>query len=107
MAKTARPRGPHDRGERERKRRPDRDHDREHGGEPGRSDPLGRDYPVFSKLRGARWQGSALPTAQAFARAVSQWRRLPGAIGTTATDLGNSTTVSPPVTGGTRKDDVP
>jgi len=107
MAKTAKPRGPHGGAERERKRRPDRDREHGDGRKPGHSDPLGRDYPVFSKLRGARWQGSAVPTAQAFARAVSQWRRLPGAIGTTATDLGNSTTVSPPVTGGTRKDDVP
>ncbi|HYB09447.1 MAG TPA: hypothetical protein VEJ16_07235 [Alphaproteobacteria bacterium] len=105
MAKTAKPQGPRDRGAG--KRRPDRDHDRKHGDEPGRSDPLGRDYPVFSKLRGARWQGSAPATAQAFARAVSQWRRLPGAVGTTATDLGKGATEPPPATGGGEKGDVP
>lgn len=59
-----------------------REHEREH------SDRRGRDFPVFLTIRGARWLGSATPTAEAYARAFAQWRRLPGAIGVTAADLG-------------------
>jgi hypothetical protein len=82
---------------------------REHGdgdGERGRHGALGRDYPVFAKVRGARWQGSAPPTAQAFARALAQWRRLPGAISATAADLGNAAT-PPPAPGPDDPDDEP
>jgi hypothetical protein len=60
----------------------DRQREREH------SDRRGRDLPVFLTIRGARWLGSAPPTAEAYARALAQWRRLPGAIGVTAADLG-------------------
>jgi hypothetical protein len=87
--------------------------DRPHGrrerdeGEPVRFDPFGRDYPAFASLRGARWQGSGPPTAQAFARAMAQWRRLPGAIGTTAADLGSGAATSPPAAGEDGADDVP
>ena len=52
------------------------------------SDRRGKDVPVFMKVRGKRWLGSAPPTAQAYANALAQWRRLPGAIGVTSTDLG-------------------
>lgn len=88
MARRERPRGPH--GPREPGKH---DHDGDH--EPERSEPEGRDYAVIAELRGARWQGTAPPTAQAFARALSQWRRLPGAIATTATDFGNAATTLP------------
>jgi hypothetical protein len=91
MAKSDRPRGPHERDE----------------GEPVRSDPFGRDYPVFARLRGVRWQGSGPATAQAFARALAQWRRLPGAIGATAADLGNAAATPPPAAGGGGTNDVP
>jgi hypothetical protein len=60
----------------------DRRREREH------SDRRGRDFPVFLTIRGARWLGSEAPTAEAYARAFAQWRRLPGAIGVTPADLG-------------------
>lgn len=90
MPNDSKPRGPRERG----------------GREPERSDANEGDYPVIAKLRGARWVGSAPPTAQAFARALAQWQRLPGAVGTAATDLGNAA-APPPAAGQTREDDVP
>ena len=51
--------------------------------------------------------GSAPPTAQAYARALAQWRRLPGSIGTTATDLGNAAGTAKPGPEGTTKKDKP
>ena len=83
---------------------------REHGdddGERGRHGALGRDYPVFAKFRGARWQGSGPPTAQAFARALAQWRQLPGSIGATAADLGKAAVTPPPGSEAGATDDVP
>jgi hypothetical protein len=67
-----------------------RDHEHEH------SDRRGRDFPVFLKIRGARWLGSAPPTAEAYARALVQWRQLPGAISATATDLGDGAGAAKP-----------
>src|SRR5438270_10744648 len=70
----------------------------EQGGESERPEPdgehkepdrEGRDHPVLVQIIAARWLGSEPPTAQAYARALSQWRQLPGAIGTAATDLGH------------------
>ena len=49
----------------------------------------GRDRAMQLALVAARWEGSAPPTADAYARALAQWRQLPGAIATSATDLGN------------------
>jgi hypothetical protein len=49
--------------------------------------PRGRDFPAFVKIRTARWLGSAPATAEAYSRALAQWRQLPGAIGVTTTDL--------------------
>jgi len=73
-------------------RRGDGDHDRGHEREREHehSDRRDRDFPVFLKIRGARWLGSAPPTAEAYARALAQWRQLPGAIGVAATDLGGA-----------------
>lgn len=34
------------------------------------------------------WEGSVPPTAQAYARALKQWRQLPGSIVTAPADLG-------------------
>jgi hypothetical protein len=65
-----------DRGERER--------EHEH------SDRRGRDFPVFLKIRGARWLGSAPPTAEAYARALAQWRQLPGAVSGAPSDPGSA-----------------
>jgi hypothetical protein len=73
-------------------RRDDGDDDRERE----RSDRRGRDFPVFLTIRGARWLGSAPPTAEAYARALAQWRRLPGAIGVTPADLGVAPGVTKP-----------
>jgi hypothetical protein len=97
LANRGRRRGPRDGGDHERNR------DHEYGHE--HSDRRGKDSRVFSKILGARWLGSAPPTAQAYARALAQWRQLPGAIGTTATDLGNAAgTAKPPADGTTKKD---
>lgn len=77
----------HDRDDRREHERGEREH--EH------SNRRGRDFPVFLKVRGARWLGSAPPTAEAYARALAQWRQLPGAIGATAADLGGAAQAKP------------
>jgi hypothetical protein len=51
---------------------------------------------VHMAIIAARWKGSLPPTAQAYARALRLWRRLPGAIVTAATDLGDAADVRPP-----------
>jgi hypothetical protein len=48
----------------------------------------GREKAVYEEYLARRWQGSDPPTPQAYARALRQWRQLPGAVGTAATDLG-------------------
>ncbi|MGC2163755.1 MAG: hypothetical protein WA634_17740, partial [Silvibacterium sp.] len=48
----------------------------------------GRERAIYEEYLARRWQGSDPPTPQAYARALRQWRQLPGAVGTTATDLG-------------------
>ncbi len=84
--------GPRRRGPRDGR---DRDRDRDDGGDGERRhpNPRGRDFPAFMKIRTARWLGSAPATAEAYRRALAQWRRLPGAIDVTTTDLG---TAQPP-----------
>ena len=77
----------------------ERDREREHH----HPNPGGRDFPVFLKIRTARWLGSAPATAEAYARALAQWRQLPGAIGVTATDLGGAP--KPPGDGGNKDKD--
>jgi hypothetical protein len=74
-------------------RRGDHDHDHDYDDERKRehSDRRDRDFPVFLRIRGARWLGSMPPSAEAYARALAQWRQLPGAIGVTTTDLGGAT----------------
>jgi len=102
LANRGRRRGPPDGDDRE------LDHDREHERrEHEHSDRRGKDFRVFSRILGARWVGSAPPTAQAYARALAQWRRLPGSIGTTATDLGNAAGTAKPGPEGTTKKDKP
>jgi len=82
-----------------RRRRPrgggdrDGDHDNGHDGRDGDNrylNPRGRDFPAFLKVRTARWLGSAPATAEAYRRALAQWRQLPGAVGVTTTDLGGA-----------------
>jgi hypothetical protein len=87
-----------------RRGRDDHDHDRDHEREREHSDRRGRDFPVFLKIRGARWLGSAPPTAEAYARALAQWRQLPGAIGVTTTDLGGAADAAKPADGDAGKD---
>jgi hypothetical protein len=87
-----------DRGDRERERH--REYEREH--EPPEASSEGRDRDVILDILARRWLGTAPPTAQAYARALAQWRRLPGAVVTAATDLGNIEQVSAPA-GGTDK----
>jgi hypothetical protein len=81
------------------------DHKRDHERDSERADPRGRDFPVFLKIRGARWLGSAPPTAEAYARALAQWRQLPGAIGGATTNLsGAAGGAKQPGAGGSGKD---
>jgi hypothetical protein len=84
MAREERREGPRERREHERE-----DHREE-----------GRDREVHLAIIAARWVGSIPPTAQAYARALAQWRQLPGALVTAATDLGNSAEVPVPSNGG-------
>jgi hypothetical protein len=77
------------------RRRPRNGGDHDNGGDRGDSEhrhpnPRGRDFPAFLKVRTARWLGSAPATAEAYARALAQWRQLPGAISVTTTDLGGA-----------------
>lgn len=89
MAGGNRPRGRHERDE----------------GEPVRFDPSGA---TARRLPGcAARAGRAAAHPQAFARAMAQWRRLPGAIGTTAAGLGSAAATSPPAAGEDGADDVP
>jgi len=66
------------------------DHNHDRGERERHPDGENRDFQAFSKVRGARWLGSAPPTAEAYARALALWRRLPGAVGVTTTDLGGA-----------------
>jgi hypothetical protein len=98
MANRGRRRGPRNGG--------DRDREHEYDRREPEPDPRGRDFPVISKIRGDRWLGSTPPTAEAYARALGQWRQLPGAIGTTATDLGNAADTAKPVVDGAPGEDT-
>jgi hypothetical protein len=75
---------------------------REH--EPERSDRRGRDREVILAIVARKWLGSAPATAEAYARALAQWRQLPGAITTAATDLGNP--AEAPVSSGAGDEDT-
>jgi hypothetical protein len=57
------------------------------------------DREVHLAIIARQWLGSAPPTAQAYARALGQWRQLPGVVTTTATDLGNAADVPVPADG--------
>jgi hypothetical protein len=80
------------------KRDPDkRDHDREEpkrerGERKHREEPHGTGYgterSVYQKYLARKWEGSAPPTPQAYARAIQLWRQLPGSIMTAPADLG-------------------
>jgi hypothetical protein len=68
--------------EREREREENERRERPHG--------RGRERQAFLDYLARRWIGSSPPTAEAYARAESQWRQLPGAVITLPTDLGTA-----------------
>jgi hypothetical protein len=92
MPKPKEPNEEHARHEREEREQRERERherrERPHG--------RGRERAVFLEYLAKRWTGSAPPTAEAYARALRQWRQLPGAVVTPATDVG---TVQTPETG--------
>ena len=65
--------------------------------EPGTG--LGRDREVILEILRRRWLGSAPPTAQAYARALSLWAQLPGALPIPPTEPGTAEP-QPPAGGG-------
>jgi hypothetical protein len=80
-----------ERGRREHEKKDDRRrHERPHG------TGYGTERTVYLEFLARRWQGSIPPTPQAYARALGQWRQLPGSILTAATDLGMIPKSSPP-----------
>jgi hypothetical protein len=87
--------------ERREGRRERREHEREGHREEG------KDRAVHLAIIAARWAGSVPPTAQAYARALAQWRQLPGATITAATDLGNAAEVPVPGDGGSGESTPP
>jgi hypothetical protein len=56
----------------------ERGEDREHGGDDPRR---------HARIIERRWLGSPPPTAERYAHALRQWRALPGAVASSATDL--------------------
>lgn len=68
--------------EREREREDDEQRERPHG--------RGRERQAFLDYLAKKWIGSPPPTAEAYARAESQWRQLPGAVVTLPTDVGTA-----------------
>ena len=76
------------RGERDTSEKPHRDGD--HDGDHRRPHPAedGSEHRVHLDIFRARWVGSAPPTADTYAKALAQWRALPGVISTSETDLG-------------------
>jgi hypothetical protein len=70
------------------KKHSEREREREHEHERERPRRKGREREVQLEFLKRRWHGSQPPTPEAYERALRQWRQLPGAIGTTATDLG-------------------
>lgn len=86
------------------KRKGDEEHrDREHRekeyheGERHREKPRakGRERQVHLDYLLRRWLGSAPPTAEAYNRALKQWRQLPGSIVTATTDVGETEQTPP------------
>jgi hypothetical protein len=76
------------RGERDNPEKPYRDRDGDHRRPHPAKDGSG--HRVHLDIFRARWVGSAPPTADTYAKALAQWRALPGVIATSATDLGVS-----------------
>lgn len=75
--------------------------DRKHGSEESKYEPggeerhrkphgtgYGTERSVYEKFLTRKWEGSAPPSAQAYAQAIRKWRQLPGSIMTAPADLG-------------------
>ena len=81
----------------DKKREHDRDYDKD---DRHRERARGRGYGLersgYLEVLARKWRGSEPPTPQAYARAVKQWRQLPGAVVTAPTDLG-TLPAEPPV----------
>jgi hypothetical protein len=92
----------HERGERERQRREEKEHEgREHKKEEhehpeGEGRGFGLEQVSYRHILARRWKGSTPPTPQSYARAIKQWRQLPGAVVTTPADLGTLPPSKPP-----------
>jgi hypothetical protein len=95
------------RGEPSRESVRDRDRSRDDDGEGNTPDEREANSGTFLKVRGARWLGSEPPTAEAYARALAQWRQLPGAIGVTAADLGGAANAAKLLGAGAGGEEVP
>lgn len=75
--------------ERSRRHRDDRHDDDRQRRERPRGTGYGTEQAVYREYLARRWDGSDPPTPQAYSRAAKLWRQLPGAIVTTAADLGS------------------
>jgi hypothetical protein len=73
--------------EHEHKREHGREHDRKHGHEHEHEREEGGDDPRrHASIIARRWEGSPPPNAERYAKALQQWRTLPGAVSSPATD---------------------
>ena len=80
-----------------------RERDKHEHGKPGHKEEerghrphgtgFGTERSAYLKFLERKWEGSAPPTAEAYGRALKQWRQLPGSVVTTAADLGIEKTV--------------
>jgi hypothetical protein len=68
----------------------EREREQEEGEHRERPHGRGRERQAFLDYLARRWIGSPPPTAEAYAKAESQWRQLPGAVIARPTDLGSA-----------------
>ncbi|HXB74585.1 MAG TPA: hypothetical protein VNY05_40495 [Candidatus Acidoferrales bacterium] len=78
----------------------EREHDRDYDKDDRhREHARGRGYGFersgYLEFLARKWHGSEPPTPQAYARAIKQWRRLPGAVIAAPADLGAVPPVPP------------
>jgi hypothetical protein len=77
-----------DRDEKERKERKREDSEERHREKP-HGTGHGTERSVYLEHLARKWEGSAPPTPQAYARAIQLWRQLPGSVMAAPTDLGS------------------
>jgi hypothetical protein len=90
MAKQRKPEDGHERHEHQEHKTHEREPEHER---PRHPHGEGRERAVFLQYLAKKWIGSALPTAEAYSRALKQWRQLPGSIVTPATDVTPATSL--------------